>query len=68
VAKWVENATKPNSHITPRECLSDDVTAQELVSNEESFCGHKYKFHTVKKKEREGLGHRTTFETIVQIY
>jgi len=68
VAKWVENAIKPNPHLMPRERLSDDVTAQELVSNEASFCGHKYKFHTIKKKEREGLGHTTTFETIVQIY
>ena len=67
VAKWVENAIKPNSHVRPRERLSDDVTAQELVSNETSFCGRKFTFHTIKKKIRQGLGHETTYETVVEI-
>lgn len=67
VAKWVENAIKPNLHLRPRERLSDDVTAQELVSNETSFCGRKFTFHTIKKKIRQGLGHETTYQTVVEI-
>lgn len=67
VAKWIENTVKPTSRVTAKERLNDEVTAQDLVSNEASFCGHKYVFHTLKRKEREGLGHTTTFETIVAI-
>jgi hypothetical protein len=67
VARWVENAIKPNSHISAKERLNDDVMVQELVSNVASFCGHKYVFHNIKKKEREGLGHTTMSETIVAI-
>jgi hypothetical protein len=67
VAKWIENTVKPTSRITAKERLNDEVTAQDLVSNAASFCGHKYVFHTIKQKERQGLGHTTTFETIVAI-
>ena len=54
VAKWVENAIKPNSHVMPKERLSESVTAQELVSKEASFCGRKFKFHTIAEKIRHG--------------
>ncbi len=67
VAKWVENAIKPNSHVTPRERLSESVTAQELVSKETSFCGRKFKFHTIEEKIRHGFAHETQTETIVEI-
>ncbi len=67
VAKWVENAIKPNSHVTPKERLSESVTAQELVSKETSFCGRKFKFHTIAEKIRHGFGHDNQMETIVAI-
>jgi len=67
VAKWVENAIKPNSHVTPKQRLSESVTAQELVSKETSFCGRKFKFHTIAEKIRHGFGHDNQIETVVAI-
>ena len=68
VAKWIENTVKPTSRITAEGALErrGDGTGSRFQRSEllrPQVC----QFHTIKQKERQGLGHTTTFETIVAI-
>jgi hypothetical protein len=67
VAKWIENSVKPTARLRPRERLSEEVTAQEKVSDPKSFCGRTFKFHMIDEKIRHGFGHEHEVSMIIEI-
>jgi len=57
VAKWIENAIKPSSHLTPPKHWKDPdpSSATDLVSKNAAFCGRSFQFHSVSGVTHEGF-------------